>query len=542
METDAWNIELIVRGLLQILFLIGSAVFSGSETALFSLSRIDLQQLRNRRAPHSESIHAMLDEPRRLIISILCGNELVNIASSANMAGMLLMAFGEDAGWANILVMVPLLLLVGEVTPKTIAVNYPLDFAQGISARILPRWIYIVTPLREAVRLVADRITTFLVGENVDRENILKPDELKTLLEEGEATGIIDASERVLIDNLLEASKTEVANIMTPGPRLSLLDASQPLPELIETFRGYRHPRVPVYAGHWDNVIGFVHSEDVLRLVRGGADLESLTIESILRPAQFVPPTLKVDELFQFFQEHKTRSSIVLGEFGEVIGIVTMKDVLAFIFGELTTDVRGSEEYERTENGHIAPGWMRLLDFYSLTNIDISDPVMTTIGGLVFRLFGRLPRVGEAVEYQGYRFQVLGIQGLRINRVQVSKAEAPPPEAELEIDADAQQLALQAAAQADADGSEDTAEGLSLSTGGETAESRAERKRRHKRKQLAKERAAAAVKLETASAEAKGDKEAKREKGSVAEPATKQRRKDRRDKRRSNTSDKEEMA
>jgi CBS domain containing-hemolysin-like protein len=433
MEADTWNLELLLRSVLQVMLLLSSAVFSGSETALFSLSRIDLQQLRHRRDPHSESIHAMLDEPRRLIISILCGNELVNIASSVNMAAILLMLFGHDAGWVNILVMVPLLLLVGEVTPKTIAVNHPLGFAQRVSARILPRWIYIVTPLREAVRLVSDRVTTWLVGESVGRENILRPDELKTLLEEGEATGIIDASERVLIDNLLEASQTDISHIMTPGPRLCLLDSAKPLPDLIRRFRDYQHPRVPVYSEHPDNVIGFIHSEDVLRLVRGGADLEEMSVASILQTAHYVPPTVKVDELFQFFQKQGIRCAIVLGEFGEVLGIVTMADVLAFIFGELTTHVRGSEEYERTDHSHIAPGWMRLLDFYTLSNIDIDDPVMTTVGGLVFRLFGRLPKVGEAVDYEGYHFRVLGLDGLRINRVEVSKLAKialPAPESE----------------------------------------------------------------------------------------------------------------
>jgi len=421
-ELDTSNIELVLRGILQVLLLASSAVFSGSETALFSLSRIDLQQLRYRRDPQSESIHAMLDEPRRLIISILCGNELVNIASSANMTAILLILFGQDAGWVNVLVMVPLLLLMGEVTPKTIAVNHPEGFARRISARVLPRWIYLVTPLREAVRQIADRATTLLVGEAVARENILGTDELKTLLEEGQETGIIDASERVLIDNLLEASETDILHIMTPGPGLCLLDADQPLPELMRRFRAYQHPRVPVYSGHWDNVIGFVHSEDILRLVRGGADLAEIKLESILRPAHFLPPTVKVDELFRFFQERKTRACIVLGEFGEVLGIVTMKDVLTFIFGELTRHVRGVEEYERDDNGHIVPGWLRLLDLHTLTNIDIDDPVMTTVGGLVLRLFGRLPAVGEAVDYEGYRFRVLGIDGLRISRVRVTSA------------------------------------------------------------------------------------------------------------------------
>ncbi|HXK56009.1 MAG TPA: DUF21 domain-containing protein, partial [Gammaproteobacteria bacterium] len=196
MALGAINWELVLRIVIQFLLLASSAVFSGSETALFSLSRIDLQKLRQTRNKHSESIHAMLDEPRRLIISILCGNELVNIASAVNMTGILLMFFGEqEVTWINISVMVPLLLLIGEVTPKTIAVSFPVKFTTGLSARVLPRWIVLITPLREAVRVVADRITTFIVGDAVNKENILHADELKTLLQESEETGVIDATE-----------------------------------------------------------------------------------------------------------------------------------------------------------------------------------------------------------------------------------------------------------------------------------------------------------------------------------------------------------
>jgi putative hemolysin len=428
MQIDTANLELIIRSVLQVVFLVSSAVFSGSETALFSLSRIDLQKMRNTRDPHSEGIHALLDEPRRLIISILCGNELVNIASSANMTAILLVLFGQEAGWINVLVMVPLLLLVGEVTPKTIAVNHPIGFTKNISARMLPKWIYIVTPLREAVRLVADRVTTFIVGDVVDRQNILHTDELKTLLEEGEQTGIIDATERVLIDNLLEASETEISHIMTPGPRIRFLDAGQPLQDLIDAFRRFQHPRIPVYSGHWDNVIGFLHSEDVLRLCRGGADLEKVKLEEILRPAHFVPPTIKVDEMFNFFQMRNTRVAMVLGEFGEILGIVTIKDVLTFFFGEITGKMKGMEDYEQDDQGYIVPGDMRLLDFHNLTNIDIDDPVMTTIGGVVFRQFGRLPMEGETVTYEGYNFTVVEVGRLRIKRLRVGKPEVTKAE------------------------------------------------------------------------------------------------------------------
>ena len=430
-DFSAW--ELYARLTFQVFLLFASAIFSGSETALFSLSRIDLQKLRQTRHRDSESIHAMLDEPRRLIISILCGNELVNIASAVNMTGILLLVFGEqDVGWINILIMVPLLLLIGEVTPKTIAVSFPLKFSTNISARILPRWMVLITPLRIAVRSVADRITTMVVGDEVDRENILQPDELRTLLEEGEESGIIDATERVLIDNLLEASETDISRIMTPGPRILFLDADLAVPELIEQFRTYRHPRVPVYQGHWDNVIGFIHSEDILKLVRGGGDLSSVTLDMILKPAHFVPPTKKVDEMFDYFQRHNTRVAIILGEYGEVFGIVTMKDVLTFIFGEISGKMEGQEYYkEDDENSYTVPGEMRLTDFYNLTNFDIEDPVMATIGGVAFRLFDRLPEPGDQLTHDGYRFVVKQRSGLRISQLQVQKVtSSEQPEGE----------------------------------------------------------------------------------------------------------------
>ena len=437
LSISTWDWELILRCVLQVFLLASSAIFSGSETALFSLSRIDLQKLRQTRDKHSESIHAMLDEPRRLIISILCGNELVNIASAVNMAGILLLLFDEqDVGWINIIIMVPLLLLIGEVTPKTIAVGIPIKFSTRVSARILPRWIMFITPLREAVRLVADRITTYIVGESVDRKNILRPDEFRTLLEEGEETGIIDATERVLIDNLLEAAETDISRIMTPGPRIRFLDASLPVPDLISEFRKYHHPRIPVYHGHWDNVIGLIRSEDILKLVRGGGDLSKVTLEMILKPVHFVPPTKKVDEMFDYFQAHNTRVAIILGEYGEVLGIVTMKDVLTFIFGEISGAMEGQEYYkEDDENSYIVPGDMRLSDFYNLTNFDIEDSVMATIGGVAFRLFDKLPVAGDKVSYEGYEFVAKEVKGLRISQVQVRKvSEGSDNVAEAEAD------------------------------------------------------------------------------------------------------------
>ena len=420
---------------LQVLLFVSSAFFSGSETALFSLSRLDLQKLRRERHPRSDVLHALLDQPRRLIISILCGNELVNIAATANLAGILVNLYGpERAGWINVLVMFPLLLLLGEVTPKTIAVSNPVKISAEVVAGPLSVWARLITPLRRVVRIVADRITTWIVGGERARENILQVDEFRTLLADVAEEGVLDATERVLIDNLLEAGETEIVEIMTPRTQVKFLKDDMSVPEIIERFREIKHPRVPVCHEHHDALVGFIHAEDILRLVLDQADLDKLMLGDIIHPPVVAPPTKYVDEMFDFFQLNNARAAAVINEFGGVEGFITMRDILNFIFGEISEGVVGQELYEeRDDNIFEVRGDMKLTDFDDLTNFGIEDPRMTTIGGVVFRYLDRLPKVGDTVAMDGYVATVLAMDGHRLARVRVAKGgleDLRPEEAE----------------------------------------------------------------------------------------------------------------
>ena len=420
--------EMIVRLALQA-FLFGcSAFFSGSETALFSLSRLDLQKLRRERHPRSETLHALLDEPRRLIISILCGNELVNIAATVNMAGILFALYGpERAGWISILVMFPLLLLLGEVTPKTIAVSNPVRISTAVVAAPLALWSRLITPLRRVVRIAAGSITTWIVGGEQAPENILRVDEFRAVLEDVAEEGVLDATERVLIDNLLEAGETEIVEIMTPRTRIEFLEADTPLPEMFEQFTAFQHPRVPICRGRTDNFVGFLHAEDVLRLTMDGADLSALRPEDVMHPPVVVPPTKNVDEMFDFFQANNARAAIVLNEFGGVEGLITMRDIIKFIFGEISESVSSQAYYqEHDDNVYEVPGDMKLTDFNDLTNFGIEDPRMTTIGGVVFRHLDRLPCANDTVAVDGYVATVLCMQGHRVACVRFAKSTDGP--------------------------------------------------------------------------------------------------------------------
>ncbi|MGI9311391.1 MAG: hemolysin family protein [bacterium] len=416
--------DMALRLGVQALLLLCSAFFSSSETALFSLSRLDLQQLRRERNPRAETIHELLDQPRRLIISILSGNELVNVAAAANMTAILVVLYGSaDAGWINLLVMVPLLLLLGEVTPKTVAVHNPVRYSTRIVAAPMRFWIRLITPLRWAIRGVSERVTTALVGEAKAADNILQADEFLTLVEQVAEEGVLDATERALIYNLLEAGDTEIVEVMTPRTRMAFLNIEMSVPEMIEKFIAYRHSRVPVFKTHRDNLVGFVHAEDVLRLVLDGADLAALAPEEIMHPPVVVPLTKKVDEMFDFFQGNDARAAACLNEFGGVEGFITMRGVTNFIFGDVSGGSRATANLyaEMDRNIYEVPGDMKLNDFDNLANFGIDDPRMTTIGGVAFRALDRLPKEGDTVRLDDILIQVLEMDAHRIAKVRVAQ-------------------------------------------------------------------------------------------------------------------------
>jgi putative hemolysin len=414
---------MIARLTLQAALLFCSSFFSGSETALFSLSDVDLEQLRRKRHPRADLLHNLLNQPRRLIVSILCGNELINIAATANMTGILVTLYGnERAGLISILVMVPLLLLFGEITPKTIAVSYPVQVSTDIVCGLMNFWMRFVTPLRWAVRLVADRVTTWIVGEARDADHLLRLSEFRSLVAEIEEEGLLNATERVLVYNLLDAGSTEIVHVMTPRTEVQFVSADKPLSQVAEEISGHKRLRMPVYERTRDDVIGFVHAEDLTGLILDGKDLGGMSCRDILRPNLYVPLTKSVDEMLDFFQSHNERAAMVLNEYGGVSGIVTMEDVLNFIFGEIAGEFIEATSYEReAEQIFVVPGSMRLIDFEALTNFGIEDPRLTTIGGVAFRHLGHVPEGGESVTVEGIRMTVVEMDGNRIARLRVAK-------------------------------------------------------------------------------------------------------------------------
>ncbi len=421
--------EIIGRGVVQVLLLAASALFSSSETALFSLSRLDLQNLHNQNHPQSLTIHALLEQPRRLIISILCGNELINIAAAANMTVILVELYGEaKAGWLTLFVMVPLLLVVGEVTPKTVAVSNPVGVSTRIVVPVIRIWIRLVAPLRWVVCKISDRVTSFLVGQEKSPDNILHVDEFRTLVDDVVKTGQLGSSQKLMIFNLLEAGATEVVEIMIPRTKMPFINCKWPVDKVAHYFRQHRQHRIPVFKDHRDNLLGFVHASDIASLMLEPDKQDDIHLADLIHPPIVVPLTKKVDEMFDFFKLNNARAAVILNEFGGVEGMVTLEGVLEFVFGEICpkTELPGVA-HEANSDVYEVPGDMKLIEFEDLTNFVIEDARMTTVAGVLFRRLDRLPEIGDRVLLDDYVLTVLEMEGHRIARVRVSRGEIAVP-------------------------------------------------------------------------------------------------------------------
>ncbi|MDT8425583.1 MAG: hemolysin family protein [Methyloprofundus sp.] len=416
--------EVLIRLLVQVFLLIGSALFSSSETALFSLSRIDLQNLLKQNHPLATTIHDLLEQPRRLIISILCGNELLNIAAAANMTIILVKLYGQDdAGWITIFVMVPLLLVFGEVTPKTIAVSNPVVVSTRIIVPVIRVWVKFVAPLRWIVWKISDRVTTLLVGKEKSPDNILHVDEFRTLVDDVVKNGELGSSEKLMIFNLLEAGATEVIEIMIPHTQIPFINIIWDRQQLKKFICKHKMHCFPVFAEDRDNFIGFIHAADLAGIfLDSSQQAKDFNIKSLLYDPVVIPPTKKVNEMFDFFKTHEVKSAIVLNEFGGVEGLVTLEQVLQFVFGEICPqDTFPGVDHDPTSNIYNVPGDMKLIHIEDLTHFVIKDNRMTTIGGVVFRQLDRLPKAGDQVQMEDLLMTVLEMDGHRISRVQLAK-------------------------------------------------------------------------------------------------------------------------
>jgi putative hemolysin len=346
MPTSVFSAIAPILAAMAVLVLL-SAFFSGSETSLFSLTRGQREKLSRSERSIDRYVAALLGDPKRLIATVLLGNELINITFSSLAASAVEELVGHRFGAVAITFLttgftVPLLLLFGEIIPKSIALATPESWAR-VAGRPLGIFMWVVTPLRVIVAGIAAVVVRLLGQRQTGGPEKLGEVEFKALVDVGQEAGELEPAERRLIHNVFEFADRTVVEIMTPARDVFSLSFELPLARVVAEVAKSGYSRVPVHRGKQKDkqeIVGVLFAKDLVGWSSGR--LAQKTLKDLIRPVSYVPKTSKCAQVFQEFQRHKTHFAIVVDEYGRQVGLVTMEDLLVELFGALGQEPRGN--------------------------------------------------------------------------------------------------------------------------------------------------------------------------------------------------------
>lgn len=405
---------LLQIGLLVVL-LVFSGIFSGSETALFSLKPFQIRKLERQPSRRSISVSSLLSDPLRLLVTILVGNTLVNVAASSvgtSIAGRVL-----DRGVVGIsvAVMSALILIFGEIVPKTYAVNKPLKTALRTSA-VISAAVRLMSPLRAFFTALSNLAArTRLPGAAMpDHEHA----HVAEALAEGHTEGVLDSLERRMLAGFLKIEHQSAQNIMTPRTEVFMLDAGTRLADAVPLTRSAGFSRVPIFdAEKRDSIRGVLYVKDLLQK-QYSADLK---LRDIARQPVFVPESKSLVDLLGEFVKGAAHFAVAVDEYGTFTGIVTMDDIVEEIVGEELNRRSKNTYRKRTRSTFEVSARMELEYFNALLGSTLTDNNAETIGGFILNHMGRIPAVGEKFILEGIRFRILDSDARQIKTLEIGK-------------------------------------------------------------------------------------------------------------------------
>ena len=424
----ALTIQIVIIGL-GLLF---SALFSGAEVAFFSvINQQDLLTDQDTEGSKDRQITKMLAYPRRLLATILICNTFANIVASvlaAVVAGNIVAYFGLSEVLIytlEVVVLTFMILILSEITPKIIAINNPLKSARQVSS-----FIYVLFKLLTPLSSLIANSTLSLEERLPKPDSKMTSEDIMTMAEVSEQEGSIRSDEREIIENVIEFGTTTVREIMTSRVNIVAISTDNSLNEVLQLIREKGLSRMPIYENDLDNILGVIHSKDVLPYINSDIERTTINWRTIARKALFVPSTKKVDDLLRDFQQEKTHIAIVVDEYGGTEGLITLDDILEEIVGEISDEYDDVEEslYTKFKSGvYIFDAKIDLDDMEDILNLELTaeDDEYETLGGLVYHLTERIPNVGERVYYNDIELTIHSVKNNRVKKLRVKVQERP---------------------------------------------------------------------------------------------------------------------
>ncbi len=371
----------------------------------------------------------LLENPRRLLITIVTGNEVVNISISILAAALFISLFGPKGQGISIVVTSIVLFLAGEAIPKTFGVTYPMRISSAVSPLLLiiSRLEYpVVAALEKTPSLILNRLDKSRTKDS----DVLMEDEFKNLIDAGSREGVVDESQKELIKTIFESGDRPVTDIMIPRVDMFCLPFDMKASDIVRQVVHGRYERVPVYREDRDDIIGILFARDLLNdALRSG---ESTSVEKLLARPYFVPEEKTINGLLHDFREKSTQIAIVVDEYGGVSGLVTLEDILEHLFEEAYGDDTpvncGCDIID--EATMIVPGIMSMEQVNDLLQASLPLEEFDTIGGFVLHLFGRMPERGEMIHFENYHFRIESVGRTRILKIRIEKKPQTETEGE----------------------------------------------------------------------------------------------------------------
>lgn len=424
MDTDSSMVIVLV------VLLALSAIFSSAETAFLSTNKIRLRNLQEDGEKKAGLVLDLLENQNRLISTLLVGNNIVNISSSALATKMATDYFGDAGVGIATGIMTLLVLVFGEVVPKNLAAAHAEGWAMFV-APFIKLVSVILTPLVFLLTKLSDTVVRFS-KKNEEEDPTITEDEFKILVNVGQEEGVFDESETEMINSIMEFDETYVKAIMVPRIDIVAVDVDDSINDVLRLIIDGGHSRIPAYEESIDNIVGILYAKDIFEHLN--ANFDELKVKELIRDAYYIPETKKVSDLLNELRLKKVHMAIILDEYGGTNGLVTIEDLIEEIIGDIQDEYDVEEDLivMHSDNQLVADARAPIGDVEEAFDMELDEEILEdseadTIGGLAFEHLGGIPEVNDEVTVGRFLIRIVNVSGRRITKVEVTLL---PPEEE----------------------------------------------------------------------------------------------------------------
>ena len=404
-------------GLLVVL-LLGSGFFSASETSLMSLSKIRIRYMEDEGVKGAKLVGSLIEKSSDLLSSILVGNNIVNIAATSVSTSLFISIFGDGGVAIATAVMTVLVLVFGEITPKTIAANSPEKIAVAVSKPI-SIIMKITKPIVWVFNLLTGIIFKIMGIDNDGVKPFITEEELKAMVNVSHEEGVLEMEEREIINNVFQFGDMQAKEAMIQRLDMVAIDIEDSYDEIIELFKSEKLSRLPVYQESIDDIVGILNIKDIIFL--SDEEIENFDIKDYVREAFFTYEFKKITQLLEEMKKEKTQMAIVVDEYGGTAGLLTIEDLVEVIVGDIDDEYDEEEEeiVKINDNEYLVEGSTKISDVNEQLGINLESEEFDSIGGFIIGYLKRIPEENEIIEVENVKFKVESIDKNRINKIRI---------------------------------------------------------------------------------------------------------------------------